>query len=141
MKKWNKIIIDKSNKITKINNDKNFQEFSEDAEIGGYNSNKNYNSEKNFFDFYLKNIYLIWHNYLKNNLNPEVKTLSIASGRGINELSLISDNFDIVCSDLEIPQSYEASKKLFGQFNYLKLNILEHSVENKNISLKLMRYI
>ena len=65
MKKWNKIIIDSSNKITKIYNDKNFKEFSEEAEIGGYNSNKNYNNKKKFFDFYLKEMYLIWHNNLK----------------------------------------------------------------------------
>ena len=131
MKKWNKIVIDNSNKITKIYNDKNFKEFSEDAEIGGYNSIENYSSKKNFFDFYLKNIYLTWHNYLKDNLNPEVKTLSIASGRGINELALISDNFDIVCSDLEIPQCYEESKKLFGDFHYNRFNVLTDNISDK----------
>ena len=72
MKKWKKIIINKSNRITKINKIKNF---GEDIEIGGYNSNKNYNNKKKFFDFYLKEMYLIWHNNLKNNLNPEIKTL------------------------------------------------------------------
>ena len=53
----------------------NFIDFGEDVEIGGYNSNKNYNNKKKFFDFYLKEMYLIWHNNLKNNLNPEIKTL------------------------------------------------------------------
>ena len=75
MKKWKKIIINKSNRITKINKIKNFKDFGEDIEIGGYNSNKNYNNKKKFFDFYLKEMYLIWHNNLKNNLNPEIKTL------------------------------------------------------------------
>ena len=75
MKKWKKIIINKSNRITKINKVKNFIDFGEDVEIGGYNSNKNYNNKKKFFDFYLKEMYLIWHNNLKNNLNPEIKTL------------------------------------------------------------------
>ena len=70
-------------------------------------------------------------NYLKNSINPATKTLSIASGNGINELVLISNNFDITCSDLEIPQCYEASKKLFGYFSYLKLNILKETVQTE----------
>ena len=40
MKKWNQIIIDRSNKISKINKLKNFEDFSE--EMGGYNVNEYY---------------------------------------------------------------------------------------------------
>ena len=126
MKKWNQIIIDRSNKISKINKLKNFEDFSE--EMGGYNVNEYYKSKKSFFDFYFRGKYIIWFNYLKNNIDPNKQTLSIASGNGINEIALISNNFDITCSDLEIPQCYEMSKKLFGYFNYLKLNILKDTV-------------
>lgn len=133
MKKWNQIIIDRSNKITKVNKPKNFKDFSE--EMGGYDVNEYYKSKKSFFEFYFHGRYVIWSNYLKSSINPFTKTLSIASGNGINELDLISNNFNIICSDLEIPQCYEASKKLFGHFNYLKLNILKDiiNIEFDNI--------
>ena len=133
MKKWNKIIIDRSNKITKVNKLKNFKDFSE--EMGGYDVNEYYKNKKSFFEFYFRGRYIIWSNYLKSNINPITKTLSISSGNGISEVSLISNNFNIICSDLQIPQCYEASKKLFGHFNYLKLNILKDniSIEFDNI--------
>ena len=128
MKKWNKIISDKSNKITNINIDKDFKYF--DKEMGGYGSNQYYKDKKTFFEFYFRGRYIIWVNYLKNNLKSGTKTLSIGSGNCINEVSLISNNFDIVCSDLEIPQSYNALKKLFNNFDYLKLNILKDSTNS-----------
>ena len=126
MKRWNKILIDRSDKITKINKAKNFKDFSE--EMGGHDVNEYYKNKKSFFEFYSRGKYIIWSNYLKNSINPITQTLSIASGKGINELDLISNNFDITCSDLEIPQCYAASKKLFGHFNYLKLNILKETI-------------
>ena len=137
MWKWEKITINKTNKIIKLIKDKKFIDFcDEDAqkagnEEGGYKSNKYYKSKNRFLEFYLKNRYATLDNYLKNNLNPKVKTLSIGSGRCINELSLLSCDFDIVCSDLEIPQCYEKSKKLFGNFNYTKLDILNEIIEYK----------
>ena len=129
MKKWNQIIVDRSNKITKANKVKNFRDFSE--EMGGYDVNEYYKSKESFFEFYFRGKYIIWSNYLKKSINPTAKTLSVASGNGINELVLISNNFDITCSDLEIPQCYEASKKLFGYFSYLKLNILKETVQTE----------
>tara|TARA_Y100000590_G_scaffold377772_1_gene444243 strand:- start:306 stop:1169 length:864 start_codon:yes stop_codon:yes gene_type:complete len=131
MIKWKKILIDRSNKIKKITELKNFDVFSKEVETEGYISNENYINKKKFFEFYLKDRYLIWHDHLKGNLNTKDKILSIASGRGINELVLISNNFNITCSDLEIPHCYEISKKLFGDFNYLKLNILKDNIEDK----------
>jgi len=129
MRKWNKIIIDRSNKITKINKNKNFKDFSE--EMGGYDVNEYYKNKKSFFEFYFRATYLILFNYLKNNLNPKTKTLSIGSGNCISELKLISNNFDVTCSDLEIPQCYEVLKKLFGHFDYLKLNILKDTITDE----------
>ena len=131
MIKWKKILIDRSNKITKINKIKNFDDFSGEVEAGGYHPNENYENKSKFFNFYLKGKYIIWNDYLKNNLDPKAKTLSLASGRGINELSLISNNFNVVCSDLEIPKCYEVSKKIFENFDYIKLNILEDKIDNK----------
>ena len=137
MKKWNRIIINKSDKITKVNKVKDFEDFCDEDEEkfgneeGGYKSNQYYQNKKKFLEFYLKDRYLILHNYLKNNLDPKAKTLSIGTGRGINELSLISNNFNIVCSDLEVPQCYESSKKLFGIFDYIKLDIVKSTINNE----------
>ena len=135
MIKWKKILIDRSNEIKKITELKNFDVFSKEVESDGYSSNENYINKNKFFEFYLKDRYLIWHNHLKNNLDPQDKILSVASGRGINELALISNNFKITCSDLKIPECFEVSKKLFGDFNYIKLNILEDNIENKYNSI------
>ena len=129
MKKWNKIIMDRSNKITNVNKNKNFRDFSE--ELMGYESNEYYKNKKKFFQFYFHSKYVVWFNYLKKNLDPNTKTLSIGSGNGINEVSLISNNFNIICSDLQIPQCYEALKKLFGNFSYLKLDILKDSTNDE----------
>ena len=106
MKKWKKIIINKSNRITKINKIKNFKYFcEEDSENygnidAGYDSNRYYQNKELFFEFYLKGKFLIWDKYLKKNLHPNTKILSIASGRGINELSLIQGDFHVTCSDI-----------------------------------------
>jgi len=132
MRKYNKMLINRSNKIIKVNKNKNYNDFSQ--EMGGYGVNEYYENKETFFKFYYDGKfkrYLIWTDYLKSNLKLDSRTLSIGSGNAVNELNLISSNFNITCSDLEIPQCYEASKKLFGQFTYLKLNILEHSVEEK----------
>ena len=65
MKKWNKIIIDRSNKITKKNKIRNFEYYSQ--EMGGYDINKYYKDKKSFFEFYYRDLYITWINYLKSN--------------------------------------------------------------------------
>ena len=125
MIKWKKIIFNRSNKITKIDNIKSFDDFSQEVEPGGYKTNQNYSGKEKFFDHYFKiERYAIWSKYLKDNLNPNEKILSIASGRAINELDLISNKHNITCSDLEIPECYEASKNLFGNFDYIKFLLI-----------------
>ena len=129
MIRWNKILINRSNKIKKIKKSKNFEDFAD--ELGGYEDNEYYKSKEIFFKFYLNGRYLIWDNYLKKKLNLGSKILSLTSGRGINELSLIKDNFNVTCSDIEIPKCYYASKKLFGNFDYLNFNILSTKINKE----------
>ena len=93
MKKWKKIIINNSNNITKIKNRKNSGDFAEI--LKGFLFNEYFQDKNFFFGFYLKGIYLTWDKYLRKNLQANARTLSIASGRGINELSLITDNYNI----------------------------------------------
>lgn len=129
MKKWKKIIINNSNNITKIKNRKNSGDFAEI--LKGFLFNEYFQDKKFFFGFYLKGIYLTWDKYLRKNLQANARTLSIASGRGINELSLITDNYNITCSDIEIPKFYQESKRLFGNFNYLNFNILTDTLNDE----------
>ena len=129
MKKWKKITINNSNYILKGKNRKNSNDFAKI--LRSFNFNDYYQDKKNFFKFYLKGIYITWDKYLRKNLQPNAKTLSIASGRGINELSLIADNYNITCSDIEIPKFYQESKKLFGNFNYLNFNILSDNLNDE----------
>ena len=129
MKKWKKIIIDKSNKIRNQKNVKSFYDYSK--EMGGYDSNDNYKNKDLFLEKYLKDRYLILNKYLTENLNINKKTLSIGSGRAINELSLISNKFNVTCSDLQVPGCYEDSKKIFGSFDYIKFDILKDKLNVK----------
>ena len=66
-----------------------------------------------------------------NNLDKNQTILSVASGRGIVELKLINEKFNITCSDLKIPDCYKASKKIFGEFKYMEKDILQNPSEIK----------
>ena len=81
--------------------------------MGGYEPNDHYKSRDSFNLEYLNGRYKHNHKYLKNNLNQRMKILSIASGRCINELQFIFNKYNITCSDLNIPKSYEQAKKIF----------------------------
>ena len=130
MIRWKKIVFNKSNKITQINNKKDFFDFSNEVELGGYKPNDYYTSKDKFFNHYLKlDRYKTWSEYLKFNLEKGKNILSIASGRGINELDLIANKYNVTCSDLEIPDCYKASLNLFGEFKYIKLNILKNKTK------------
>ena len=132
MIRWKKIVFNKSNKITQINNKKDFFDFSNEVELGGYKPNDYYTSKDKFFNHYLKlDRYKTWSEYLKFNLEKGKNILSIASGRGINELDLIANKYNITCSDLEIPDCYRASLNLFGEFKYIKLNILKNKTKDR----------
>ena len=54
MKKWIKIIINKSNKIIKINKVKKYSDFSKEIDSKGYNYNENYANKEVFLNFILK---------------------------------------------------------------------------------------
>ena len=127
MKKWTRMVLDRSGKITKTKTLPNFIKSLSDC-----NSNEHYINKETLLNFYMKrpqrgDKFSAFDIYLKKNLNREEKTLSIGSGRGIVELSLLSNNFNITCSDIFIPPCYESSKKLFGNFDYIKFDILKET--------------
>ena len=129
MRKLFKVTIDRSNKIQTKKEIKSSEDFA--LELGTDKFKEHYKDKESFFKFFLRDKYLIYEDYLKKNSNPEAKTLSIASGRAIHELCLISKNFNIICSDVAIPSCYEDSKKIFGNFDYIKLNILKDEINDE----------
>ncbi len=137
MRKWTKIILNKSNKISKEKKVKNFEDFCKEDDAkhdfgdGSYKTNKYYKNKETFFQFYLKERYKILDEYLERNLNSKEKILSISSGRAINELKFIEKKHNIVCSDLDIPECYDSSKRIVGDFRYLKFDILKDKLNQK----------
>ena len=118
---WQKIIIDKSNKIKKFNlfNRQNYYPEIIDRKSSDWAKfckiNEHYNSKEAFLNKYLINRFKTWVNYLLNNITKDNKCLSIGSGRAVNELALIDKNFNITCSDLAITETYVNSKNIFSE--------------------------
>ena len=130
MRLWTKYTLKKG--LSKKLNQKKHTAF-EDFEkaMGGYEPNE-YNSSINvFFDKYLDRRKKILKSFLEKNLDKNQTILSLASGRGINELKLIKEKFNITCSDLKVPECFKASKNIFGDFKYIEKNILKSSSEVK----------
>ena len=134
MKIWKKIIYNKSNNIAQFNSSsrqtiypevlgRKSSDWAQFCKVNEYYLNKN-TFLKNYFNGREK----IWDNYLRKNISKNQKILSIGSGRAINELILIDERYDIVSSDLDIPETYEASKKVFKDHIYLKFDVLKHDI-------------
>jgi hypothetical protein len=137
MKIWKKIIYNKSNKIAQFNSlsrktiypevlGRKSSDWAQFCKVNEYYLNKN-----TFLKNYFKNRFKIWDNYLRKNISKNQKILSIGSGRAINELILIDERYNIVSSDLDIPETYEASKKIFDDHIYLKFDVLKHDIQQK----------
>ena len=84
--------------------------------MGGYEPNEYYSSINVFFDKYLDRRKKILKSFLEKNLDKNQTILSLASGRGINELKLIKEKFNITCSDLKVPECFKASKNISSIF-------------------------
>jgi len=137
MKIFKKTIYNKSNRIARFNS--TTRETSYPEVLGRKSSdwaqycktNENYLDKHTFLKNYFKGRFKIWDAYLKDNLSKNQKILSIGSGRAINELILINEGFDVVSSDLDIPETHEVSKKIFKDNIYLKLDVLEDDIQQK----------
>ena len=130
MRSWFIITLDKNSfgRHT-LNKSTTFQDF--EKIMGGYKSNEYYKNQETFFKKYLNRPRKLWDDFLSKNLSNKERVLSIGSGPCVNELLLIKKKHDLVCSDLDIPDCYNSYKKLFGNFDYKKLNILLNSSEEK----------
>ena len=130
MRKWFKYSIEyKTLNISEMKKHLKYQDF--EKSMGGYRENKFYENKTKFIKSFLVGRFKEYDNFLKDHLKKKQKIISIASGRCINELKYIDKGYNIDCSDLGIPKSYEISKKIFRKFKFLKLNILKQSLKTK----------
>lgn len=67
-----------------------------------------------------------YHNFLQRHLHKDEKILSVGSGRCVNEVLLMEQGFNIVCSDIKQPDSKETFK-LFPRLCFVRHNIKTHS--------------
>tara|TARA_B100002051_G_C16742613_1_gene645268 strand:+ start:1840 stop:2694 length:855 start_codon:yes stop_codon:yes gene_type:complete len=137
MRKWFKyLILFGEERKKNIKKHDKFNEF--EKAMGGYESNEHYDDKDKFNAKYLNGRFYHYNKYLKKNINSQMKILSVASGRCINELQFIDQDYDITCSDLDIPASYELAKKTFKEYKFEVLNILQsHTNEKYNCVLSL----
>jgi len=123
MRRWYKYILSQSDAPVLHEQDNTYQDHA--AAMGGYEADENYSSKRAFFDRYFMGRYRFWDNFLRKHLKKSERVLFIGSGRCINELKLLEDGYNIVCSDLDIPPCFSQMKELFGDVRFQKINILD----------------
>ncbi len=128
MKRWTKYsVIEGASDALYIGKDASFSDHS--RAMGSYDDLGAYHDEKSFFDKWyfdsghggrLEN----YDNFLNKHTKASDKILSIASGRSVNEIRLLLQGFNIVCSDLEELPSHACTKSLFPAYLFVPLDIL-----------------
>ncbi len=95
--------------------------------MGGYLTDRGYASKEDFFQTYLlgaERRYRCYHEALKECLKKEEMGLSIGSGRCSNELFLIEEGYNIVCSDLE-HYCQDKTLSLFQNMKFVRYDVME----------------
>ena len=138
MRKWFKYSVNHSdNKVVIYPQDFSFAEHSE--AMGGYETNDIYRTTDAFFQEYYYNFHLgrleEYDKFLRKHIKKTDKVLSIASGRSANELKLLLGGYDITCSDLCMLPCYDDTKKLFPDYKFFTLNIIENPADRQYDSL------
>ena len=99
---------------------------------GGYDVDPSYQSKEAFWSEHLRERFKAYDSFLTRHLaDPSSRILSIASGRCINESRFLDKGYDILCTDLQNISTYEQTKKLFPNFKFKPLNILEDAADQK----------
>ena len=132
MRKWYKYVISTKSDEARSALDTTPQEHQES--MGGYGTDSGYKNREDFFDTYLykrpNHQYEYYHEYLARKLRKEETVLSVASGRCINELRLIEDGYNIICSDLE-HYTKEAAKRIFPKLQFYEYDVMKGPFEFK----------
>ncbi len=127
MRVWRKYNLDPASRGT-ISKDKDRTYEDHVRSMGGYDVDCAYNSREEFFDRHFRGAswgrFEVYDRFVRKVVTRGQRILSIASGRGVNELALIGDGYDVTCSDLELPSCLEKTKRLFPGLRYERINIL-----------------
>ena len=111
--------------------------------MGGYEKNAAYENKDAFFQKYYFNYHLgrlgDYSNFLRKHIEKTDEVSSVGSGRSASELYLLEDGYNIVCSDLCRLPCHEETKKLFPDYRFCTLNILEGPAENRYDGLVVLR--
>lgn len=122
MRRWYKPEIAPTGQCSHKTLDQSFGEHQ--RAMGGYEC-IGYESAGRFFKTHLETSprHLCYQRFLAAHLPKGGRILSIASGRAANEMRLVSDGYDILCSDLE-PVCPGETKRLFPGYAFLKWDVL-----------------
>jgi SAM-dependent methyltransferase len=98
-------------------------------EMGGYREDDGYSSVEAFFRTHFHGAswgrFEAYDRFVRRFVEKSRPILSVASGRAANELALLRDGYRVVCSDLERPPCYEATKRLFPTLDYRELDVFQ----------------
>jgi len=134
MRKWFKYSLSQINdRLVTKSQDSSFSEHAE--AMGGYEVDDAYNSKNAFFRKYYDHYHLgrleDYDKFLRKHIDKKDRILSVASGRSANELRLLEDGYDISCTDLDLLPCYDDTLKLFPNYRFSILNILEKPADNQ----------
>lgn len=132
MRKWHKYLLDHTSR-QRINLPVDHSFEAHARGMGGYEPDDAYHDKEGFFRRWYYGYHLgrleYYDSFLRKRIEKEEEVLSVASGRCANELHLLEEGHAITCSDLEIPPCCRETCKLFPEFKFIKLNILEGPAE------------
>jgi SAM-dependent methyltransferase len=134
MREWYKYFIDPSQQgKVLLPLDQTFEDHAQ--AIGGYGSDPACLSKSDFFDEYFWGYHYgrleYYDDFLRRYLSKNDQILSIASGRCANELYLLEDGYRIICSDLQLSEANKETQRLFGNYEFLEINILEDEIDRQ----------
>jgi SAM-dependent methyltransferase len=124
MRVWNKTLLALAGEDAPTDLDRTFADHARG--MGGYVCS-GYRSREEFFSTYFDGRLRDYEAFLTAHLPKSGRTLSIASGRAVNEMRLADRGYDIVCSDLE-PVCPEPLRALFPQYRFMRWDALNATV-------------
>jgi len=131
MRRWFKYLLNFSDNVKYLPIDQNFADHA--RTMGGYTSDIGYTSQDDFFQIYFHGAHVHYREYtqyLSSKLERGGKVLSIGSGRCVNELLLMKEGYDVICSDLEQPAK-EATMKIFPNLHFVQFDITSSPFSQK----------
>lgn len=123
MRRWFKYLPNFSGNVKYFPIDQSFEDHA--RSMGEYTSDIGYTSQDDFFQVYFHDGHVRlkeYAQYLSSKFEQGEKTLSIGSGRCVNELLLMKEGYDVICSDLKQPCK-EATMKIFPNLHFVEFDI------------------